>query len=122
MLNDHMLLQAIHTIMPNLARQMMLKLINFSQEAVFQLETEPTNTMEFVKALNSLDEINSKVCMYVCEQLLVCAASLSIVQSQSVEDETTTVKDLYELIEKYGVPVPPEDLATYQVTLFIMSR
>ena len=122
MLNDYMLLQAIHTIMPNLARQMMLKLINFSQEAVFQLETEPTNTMEFVKALNSLDEINSKVCMYVCEQLLVCAASLSIVQSQSVEDETTTVKDLYELIEKYGVPVPPEDLATYQVTLFIMSR
>lgn len=122
MSNDHMLLQAIHTIMPNLARQMMLKLINFSQEAVFQLETEPTNTMEFVKALNSLDEINNKVCMYVCEQLLVCAASLSIVQSQSVEDETTTVKDLYELIEKYGVPVPPEDLATYQVTLFIMSR
>ena len=101
---------------------MMLKLINFSQEAVFQLETEPTNTMEFVKALNSLDEINNKVCMYVCEQLLVCAASLSVVQSQSVEDETTTVKDLYELIEKYGVPVPPEDLATYQVTLFIMSR
>ena len=122
MSNDHMLLQAIHTIMPNLARQMMLKLINFSQEAVFQLETEPTNTMEFVKALNSLDEINNKVCMYVCEQLLVCAASLSTVQSQSVEDETTTVKDLYELIEKYGVPVPPEDLATYQVTLFIMSR
>lgn len=47
--------------MPNLARQMMLKLINFSQEAMFQLETEPTNTMEFVKALNSLDEINNKV-------------------------------------------------------------
>lgn len=87
-------LEAIHTIMPNLARQMMLKLINFSQEAMFQLETEPTNTMEFVKALNSLDEINNK--------------------SQSVEDETSTVKDLYELIEKYGVPVPPEDLATYQ--------
>ena len=32
-----------------------------------------------------------------------------------MEEETTTVKDLYELIEKYGVPVPPEDLATYQV-------
>ena len=47
--------------MPNLAREMMLKLINFSQEAVFQLETEPTNTIEFVKALNSLDEINKKV-------------------------------------------------------------
>ena len=47
--------------MPKLARQMMLQLINFSQEAVFQLETEPTNTIEFVKALNSLDEINKKV-------------------------------------------------------------
>lgn len=53
--------QAIHTIMPKLARQMMLKLINFSQEAVFQLETEPTSTIEFVKALNSLDDINKKV-------------------------------------------------------------
>lgn len=61
-------LQAIHTIMPNLARQMMLKLINFSQEAVFQLETEPTNTIEFVKALNSLDEINKKV---INEQLMI---------------------------------------------------
>ncbi|XP_065911794.1 dynein axonemal heavy chain 6-like [Dysidea avara] len=87
-------LEVIHTIMPNLARQMMLKLINFSQEAMFQLETEPTTTIEFVKTLNSLDEINAK--------------------SQSVEEEMNTVKDLYELIEKYEVPVPPEDLATYQ--------
>jgi len=46
------------------------------------------------------------------------------VQSQSVEEETNTVKDLYELIEKYGVPVPPEDLATYQVintVIFVCS-
>lgn len=99
--------------MPNLARQMMLKLINFSQEAVFQLETEPTNTIEFVKALNSLDEINNKV--YIVNNHWY--TSSCVVQSQSLEDETSTVKDLYELIEKYGVPVPPEDLATYQVIL-----
>lgn len=36
-----------------------------------------------------------------------------------MEHETSTVKDLYELIEKYGVPVPPEDLATYQVILYL---
>jgi len=66
--------------MPNLARQMMLKLINFSQEAMFQLETEPTTTMEFVKALNSLDEINEKVLLTATECIVIvivmCRASL----------------------------------------------
>ena len=47
--------------------------------------------------------------------MITSAYNHSNTQSQSLEDETSTVKDLYELIEKYGVPVPPEDLATYQV-------
>ena len=32
-----------------------------------------------------------------------------------LEEETSTVKDLYDLVEKYQVPVPPEDNAVYQV-------
>ena len=36
-------------------------------------------------------------------------------QVDKVDEETGIVKDLYELIEKYQVPVPPEDLAVYQV-------
>ena len=36
-------------------------------------------------------------------------------QIEGVEDEAVIVKDLYDLIEKYQVPTPPEDLAVYQV-------
>ena len=32
-----------------------------------------------------------------------------------LEEETSIVKDLYDLVEKYQVPVPPEDNAVYQV-------
>ena len=32
------------------------------------------------------------------------------------------MKDLYELIEKYEVPVPPEDLATYQVINIVTGQ
>lgn len=33
----------------------------------------------------------------------------------SIETDADIVKDLYELIEQYQVPVNPEDLAVYQV-------
>ena len=32
-----------------------------------------------------------------------------------MEEEASIVKDLYELMEKYQVPVSPEDHAVYQV-------
>ena len=32
-----------------------------------------------------------------------------------VEDESVIVKDLLDLIHKYQIPTPPEDLAVYQV-------
>ena len=31
--------------------------------------------------------------------------------------EAEIVKDLYDLIDKYQVPTPPEDLAVYQVNI-----
>ena len=36
-------------------------------------------------------------------------------QMAGVEDEAVIVKDLFDLIHKYQVPTPPEDLAVYQV-------
>ena len=36
-------------------------------------------------------------------------------QIEGVEEETATVKELYDLVERYQVPVNPEDLAVYQV-------
>lgn len=35
------------------------------------------------------------------------------VQVEGVEQEADTLKDLYELMEKYLVPIPPEDQAVY---------
>ncbi len=36
-------------------------------------------------------------------------------QVDGIEQEAATVKDLYDLVEMYQVPVNPEDLAIYQV-------
>ena len=36
-------------------------------------------------------------------------------QMAGVEDEAVIVKELFDLIHKYQVPTPPEDLAVYQV-------
>lgn len=34
---------------------------------------------------------------------------------EDIEESATTIKELYELIDNYKVPTPPEDLAVYQV-------
>ena len=43
-------------------------------------------------------------------------------QIDGVEEEAGIVKDLYNLVEQYQVPVNPEDMAVYQVctTSFII--
>ena len=40
-------------------------------------------------------------------------------QMAGVEEEAEVVKDLFELIHKYQVPTPPEDLAVYQVCVYL---
>ena len=49
--------------------------------------------------------------------LLSSSSFLDEIQEQmaGVEDEAVIVKDLFDLIHKYQVPTPPEDLAVYQV-------
>ena len=37
-------------------------------------------------------------------------------QVDDIDKDATTVKELYDLIETYKVPTPPEDLAEYQVS------
>lgn len=81
--------------MPVKAKQMTDQLIQVSQEAVFKLEQEPSTTVDFVTLLTFLEEIQE--------------------QMEQIEDNSSIVRDLYELIEKHQVPVPPEDLAMYQV-------
>lgn len=40
--------------------------------------------------------------------------SSAALQVEGVQIEAEIVKELYELIDKYQVPIPPEDLAIYQ--------
>lgn len=47
--------------MPTKAKDMMDRLIHLSQDAVFRLETEPTTTIEYVKLLTFLEEIQTQV-------------------------------------------------------------
>lgn len=81
--------------MPVKAKQMTDQLIQVSQEAVFKLEQEPSTTVDFVTLLTFLEEIQE--------------------QMEQIEENSSIVRDLYELIEKHQVPVRPEDLAMYQV-------
>lgn len=39
-------------------------------------------------------------------------------QIDGVEEEAGIVKDLYDLVEQYQVPVNPEDMAVYQVNTY----
>ena len=39
---------------------------------------------------------------------------LTITSSQEIEEEANVIRALYDLIEKYNVPAPPEDVAVYQ--------
>ena len=38
-------------------------------------------------------------------------------QVDGIEEESGAVKDLYDLVDMYQVPVNPEDLAVYQVSI-----
>lgn len=51
--------------------------------------------MEYVESLTFLDEIQDQI--------------------DEQEKDAEIVKKLYDLIEQYTVPTPPEDMAVYQV-------
>ena len=54
--------------------------------------------MEYVESLTFLDEIQDQI--------------------DEQEKDAEIVKKLYDLIEQYTVPTPPEDMAVYQVFIY----
>ncbi|XP_041356323.1 dynein heavy chain 6, axonemal-like isoform X2 [Gigantopelta aegis] len=87
-------LDVINEMLPVRAKREVDRLIAELQDAQFKLETTPTTTLEFVQSLTFLDEIQVRI--------------------EPMEKEAMVVKEMYDLIENYNVPVPPEDLAVYQ--------
>lgn len=81
-------------MLPLLSRSHVDRLINELQNAEFKLEFVPTSTLEYVESLNFLEEIQERI--------------------DPLDKEAEVVKGLYDLIELYEVPTPPEDFAVYQ--------
>ncbi|KAK7497834.1 hypothetical protein BaRGS_00010968 [Batillaria attramentaria] len=87
-------LDVINQLLPVLARKEVDRLIAELQDAQFKLEAVPTTTLEFVQSLTFLDEVQMRI--------------------DPLEQEASVVKDMYDLIDEYKVPTPPEDFAVYQ--------
>ncbi|KAJ8313399.1 hypothetical protein KUTeg_009027 [Tegillarca granosa] len=87
-------LDVINDMLPVLARKEVDRLIAELQDAQFKLEFVPTTTIEFVQNLTFLDDIQIRI--------------------DPIEKEANIVKDMYDLIEQYDVPTPPEHFAFYQ--------
>lgn len=86
-------LEVCWRILPTLAKEKLDILIEFAQDANSRLEMQPSNTKEYVENI----------------------AFINSVQEEMVtrDEDALVVKQLYNLIQKYKVPVKDEDLATF---------
>ncbi|XP_047126546.1 dynein axonemal heavy chain 6 isoform X3 [Hydra vulgaris] len=89
-----MCLQVLYDLLPSISKKRVDDLIQFCQKSLYNLEFKPSSTLEFVDSLNFLDDIQNII--------------------DEKEKDSDTVKQLYDLIEKYSIPIPPENLAVYQ--------
>ncbi|XP_073398257.1 dynein axonemal heavy chain 6 [Dendrobates tinctorius] len=86
-------LEAINEILPILAKKKMDAIIAEAQDAQFKLEFYPTTTLDYVNTLIFLDEIQERI--------------------DVLEEESNVVAQMYQLIDSYTVPTPPEDFAVF---------
>ncbi len=86
-------MDVINEILPKIAKTKTDSLKSEAQDATVKLETKPESTIDFVDALTFLDEIQERI--------------------EPLEQEAEIVRQMYELIEQYTVPCPPEDIVSY---------
>ncbi|XP_060697694.1 dynein axonemal heavy chain 6 [Hemiscyllium ocellatum] len=86
-------LEAINVILPVLAKKKTDSIIHEVQDAEYKLEIVPTGTLEYVNNLLFLDEMQDRI--------------------EVLDEEATIVVMMYQLIEKYKIGTPPEDLAVF---------
>ncbi|TDH16419.1 hypothetical protein EPR50_G00020980 [Perca flavescens] len=93
-------LEVINEMLTKLAKKKLDAVISEACEAQFKLESSPSTTAELANFLTFLDEIKERIMV--------------------LEGEQETVCQMYNLINMYSVPTPPEDLivfATLQPTI-----
>ncbi|CAF1159117.1 unnamed protein product, partial [Didymodactylos carnosus] len=87
------ILDVINEILPKIAKAKTDSLKAEAQDATVKLETKPESTLDYVDSLTFLDEIQERI--------------------EPLEQEAEIVRMMYELIEQYKVPCPPEDIVSY---------
>ncbi|KAI9538400.1 Dynein heavy chain 6, axonemal [Dissostichus eleginoides] len=93
-------LEVINEVVTQLAKKKLDAVIAEACKAQYKLECTPSTTEELAESLITLDEIQERITV--------------------LEEEQETVCQLYNLINTYSVPTPPEDLfvfATLQPTI-----
>ncbi|KAI3352270.1 hypothetical protein L3Q82_005249 [Scortum barcoo] len=86
-------LEAINEMLTQLAKRKLDAVIAEACEAQFKLEFSPSTTAELGNSLMFLDEIQERITV--------------------LEEEQETVCQMYNLINMYSVPTPPEDLVVF---------
>ncbi|XP_050800280.1 dynein axonemal heavy chain 6 isoform X6 [Gopherus flavomarginatus] len=86
-------LEVINDMLPVIGKKKVAAIIGEAQDAKFKLEFLPSTTTEYVNSLIFLDEIQERI--------------------ESLEEEGNVVTQMYQLIEQYQVPTPPEDFALF---------
>ncbi|KER18663.1 hypothetical protein T265_15906, partial [Opisthorchis viverrini] len=86
-------LELFHRLLPVDARAEVDRLVQETQEADYTLSLTPSTTVDFVKHLEFLVHMQTRI--------------------EPIEKEADVVKEIYDMIESFSVPVPPEDYAVY---------
>ncbi|KAA0194622.1 Dynein heavy chain 6 axonemal [Fasciolopsis buskii] len=95
-------LELLHSILPADARLEVDRLVQETQEAEYTLSLTPGSTVDYVKHLEFLVQIQTRI--------------------DPIEREAEITKELYEMLESFSVPIPPEDYAVYHTMVPSIDR
>ena len=95
-------LDVIQRALPKNAAKKNAQLLAEIGSCITKLEVEPTTTAEYVDSITYIAEIERTM--------------------QHIEEETKTVTELYELVERFSIDTNPEDLAEYQTLRNVVQR
>ncbi|VDK35198.1 unnamed protein product [Taenia asiatica] len=95
-------LDCVYAILPEIARHEVDRLTKETQEGEYTLTLNLSTAMDYVNHLTFLRQIQLRI--------------------ESLEREADAVRSMYELIDVFKVPTPPEDLAVYQILFPSIER
>ncbi|KAH9281795.1 Dynein heavy chain 6, axonemal [Echinococcus granulosus] len=95
-------LDCVYAILPEIARHEVDRLTKETQEGEYTLTLNLSTAVDYVNHLTFLRQIQLRI--------------------EPLEREADAVRSMYELIDTFKVPTPPEDLAVYQILFPSIER